>query len=80
VPVQRVLNPMLKGLARHVEENGLKFADLAYDANLACKTLHQFKGIKPFRKRPVLRQRSKRNTRKTPQLSNDSSPKKEMGN
>jgi uncharacterized protein (TIGR02757 family) len=43
MPVVKVLNPMLTGLAGYIEERGLKFLDMIYDADLASKILREFK-------------------------------------
>ena len=42
VPVVSVLNPMLTGLAQHVEKRGLSFLDLVRDAGLAAEVLREF--------------------------------------
>ena len=47
MPVQSVLNPMLTGLAKHLEENGLKFIDLIYDTSLARGVFRGFEWASP---------------------------------
>jgi len=47
MPVVNVLNPMLAGLAEHVEGRGLSFLDLAYDEGLAGKILTEFEWSSP---------------------------------
>ena len=42
IPVRSWLNPMLKGLIRHVEKRNLKFIDLAYNEPLAKDILSSF--------------------------------------
>jgi hypothetical protein len=43
MPVVKVLNPMLIGLAGYVEERGLRFIDMIYDVDLASEILREFK-------------------------------------
>jgi len=47
MPVISVLNPMLTGLVKHIEEKGLKFIDLVYDAELAERVLEEFEWAPP---------------------------------
>jgi uncharacterized protein (TIGR02757 family) len=47
MPVVSILNPMLTGLVKYMEERGFKFIDLIYDDNLADKTFREFKWFSP---------------------------------
>jgi len=47
VPVVSVLNPMLTGLAQHVERRGLSFLDLVHDTGLAAEVLREFEWSSP---------------------------------
>jgi uncharacterized protein (TIGR02757 family) len=42
-----ILNPMLTGLAKHIEKDNIKFLDLIYDVNLADRVLREFEWLSP---------------------------------
>jgi len=47
MPVISALNPMLTGLAKHIEERDLKFVDLIHDLKLAERVLEGFEWSSP---------------------------------
>ncbi|RSN73174.1 DUF2400 family protein [Candidatus Methanodesulfokora washburnensis] len=42
-----ILNPMLTGLAKHIEKDNIKFLDLIYNVNLADRVLREFEWLSP---------------------------------